>query len=454
LLGGYWKEKKAMDNSAMLKAINLVLLGVLVVPIKTEEPLLLSPYLKANNINGAQRDSMVPAQGPLRLFPPSHAGYLTVDEAAGNHMFFWFIKSLEPSAPLVMWLNGGPTVSSMLGLLWENGPATCKYPDKTDLQRNDYSWHRFANMLYIDNPTGTGFSYSENDNVRFQEEHITRELFSFMQQFFELFPEFKSREFYVGGQSYAGKYVPSLALHIHNMKLAGNDMPLTGIYLGGPLFDPHVQFIEIGRELLALGKITTTQFAEHERANENFLESNPGGISTLPTNTILNITLGPLMPYMMENTETEEYAGYDCVQAFMNKAEVKNKVHAGSENNFVVADNGAQQAFGAEFYVSTTSKLAVLMDNYKVLLYNGHDDGLVSTASVEAALAQAHWSKRNEYRGLNREWVKWGRDAGGYSLTGQFCRVVIYNSGHQVPHDQARSADQMMRDFIDHGCIQ
>jgi len=56
-----------------------------------------------------------------------------------------------------VWLTGGPGCSSMLALFYENGPYNIK--KDLSLTINPYSWNSFANLLFVDQPVGTGFSY-------------------------------------------------------------------------------------------------------------------------------------------------------------------------------------------------------------------------------------------------------------------------------------------------------
>ncbi|RKO84627.1 serine carboxypeptidase-domain-containing protein [Blyttiomyces helicus] len=67
----------------------------------------------------------------------------------GAYLFFWYIKSSTPSKDLVVWLNGGPGCSSMIGAFEENGPLRVSNSSTgPEWSRNPYSWDNAANILY------------------------------------------------------------------------------------------------------------------------------------------------------------------------------------------------------------------------------------------------------------------------------------------------------------------
>lgn len=76
----------------------------------------------------------------------------------GDDLFYWLFKSkTTPSTdPVVMWLTGGPGCASEVALFYENGPYTIN-KDMT-LNPNAQAWNKFSNLLYIDQPVGSGFS--------------------------------------------------------------------------------------------------------------------------------------------------------------------------------------------------------------------------------------------------------------------------------------------------------
>lgn len=80
---------------------------------------------------------------------------------------------------------------------------------------NNYSWHRNYSMLFIDQPVGTGFSYTDPSGYLKNVTQTSKQLFIALTQFLKMFPWLQKVEFYVTGESYAGKYIPSLGYEIY-----------------------------------------------------------------------------------------------------------------------------------------------------------------------------------------------------------------------------------------------
>ncbi|CAM9554051.1 unnamed protein product, partial [Phaeothamnion confervicola] len=111
------------------------------------------------------------------------AGYVPV---TGGKLFYWLFEAATSpeDAPLVIWLNGGPGCSSMDGLFLENGPF--KLRDASTLQTNPSSWHRTANMLYVDQPVGTGLSFTSTSDYADNEAEVDARFYEFLQTFFSI----------------------------------------------------------------------------------------------------------------------------------------------------------------------------------------------------------------------------------------------------------------------------
>ncbi|OON23147.1 serine carboxypeptidase [Opisthorchis viverrini] len=80
------------------------------------------------------------------------------------------------------------------------------------LDYNPYSWNKFANVLYLESPGGVGFSYVKDGNMTTDDDVTSLTNYHAMLSFMKKFPKYKGRDFYITGESYAGVYVPLLAV--------------------------------------------------------------------------------------------------------------------------------------------------------------------------------------------------------------------------------------------------
>ncbi|CAN0859680.1 Serine carboxypeptidase-like 20 [Linum grandiflorum] len=139
-------------------------------------------------------------------------------------MFYYFVTSeRNPSTdPVVLWLNGGPGCSSFDGFVYEHGPfkfeagkgkeANGELPT---LHLNPYAWSKVSSVIYLDSPTGVGFSFIHNTTLYSSTDTQTASnTHKFLLKWLKVFPEFRSNPFYLAGESYAGVYIPTLAAQI------------------------------------------------------------------------------------------------------------------------------------------------------------------------------------------------------------------------------------------------
>ncbi|KAG5252675.1 serine carboxypeptidase [Salix suchowensis] len=193
-------------------------------------------------VDSSADDKLLSLPGQPRVSFQQYAGYVTVDKSQNRALFFYFVEAeTDPaSKPLVLWLNGGPGCSSVgAGAFSEHGPF--RPSDGGSLVRNDYSWNKEANMLYLESPAGVGFSYSANQSFYdLVNDTITaQDNFVFLQNWFLKFPEYKNRDLFIAGESYAGHYVPQLADLIVKSGIKFN---LKGVALGNPLLEFSTDF--------------------------------------------------------------------------------------------------------------------------------------------------------------------------------------------------------------------
>ncbi|KAJ4792645.1 Carboxypeptidase [Rhynchospora pubera] len=195
-----------------------------------------------------------------------YSGYVTVNEESGRALFFWFFEAVEDpdSKPLVLWLNGGPGCSSVAyGVAEEVGPFHINRDGKS-VYLNPHSWNQVANMLFVDSPVGVGYSYSNNskDLVTNGDKRTAYDSLAFLEKWFERYPQFKGRELYLVGESYAGHYVPQLAQGIvHSQKSGGsNSINLKGYMVGNALTDDYHDHYGVFQFMWATGMISDQTF--------------------------------------------------------------------------------------------------------------------------------------------------------------------------------------------------
>ncbi|KAL6562149.1 Serine carboxypeptidase-like 31 [Orobanche gracilis] len=170
-----------------------------------------------------------------------YAGYITVNKKMGRALFYWFYEATSHAddKPLVLWLNGGPGCSSVgYGATQEIGPFQMRANGRS-LNSNAFSWNTEANLLFMESPIGVGFSYTNTsgDYDNLGDEFTAKDAYAFLQKWFLMFPSYRTRMFFIAGESYAGKYVPELAEVIIDNNKNSSFINLKGILLGNPETD-------------------------------------------------------------------------------------------------------------------------------------------------------------------------------------------------------------------------
>ncbi|PVI00801.1 alpha/beta-hydrolase [Periconia macrospinosa] len=198
-------------------------------------------------------------------------GYFAVGE--NIHLWFWYFsaRSNSSTAPLVAWLNGGPGASSMIGLFQNNGP--CHFPANSSSSsptRNEQSFNNVANMLYIDQPAGAGFSYGTNDtevNAINSTPRAVPYVYDFLQAFLAHgeFAHLAERKFGVATASYGGHYGPELVRYIQERNENGRGQTkinLAGLAINNGLFDYGIQHPAMADYLLEKKVLDEEKYAE------------------------------------------------------------------------------------------------------------------------------------------------------------------------------------------------
>ncbi|KAF2164746.1 hypothetical protein M409DRAFT_67836 [Zasmidium cellare ATCC 36951] len=163
----------------------------------------------------------------------SYSGLLPIDHS--KELFFWFVPSTNPAAKdeITIWLNGGPGCSSLDGFFHENGPVVWQ-PGTFLPVPNTWAWSNLTNMVFIEQPVGTGFSQGKPNATN--ELDVANQFLPFWKNFVDLF-DLHNRKLYITGESYAGQYCPYIA----DAMLEKNDTKYFNVS-GMLIYDPSIQY--------------------------------------------------------------------------------------------------------------------------------------------------------------------------------------------------------------------
>lgn len=420
-------------------------------------PLILTPYIKQGNIELAQNLSQV--QLTEKLGFRSHAGFFTVHNKYNSNLYFWYFPPFSKleKAPVVLWLQGGPGGSSLFGLFEEIGPLRVK---KGGFALRKYNWAVNYHLIFIDNPVGTGFSFTDNDNGYCKDETcISIGLYNAMQQFYSLFPNLKPNDLYITGESYAGKYIPALGIKIHqeNLKNQEHRIKLKGMAIGNGYCDPINQ-LDYGDYLYQHGLIDGQQKMVFEKyqdqiaseiKNENWQAA--------------DILMDKLMDGEMTNfSYFREYTGYQYYYNFLktNDTEdmsiftnllqndnVRHSVHVGG----LPFNDGelVQLHLILDLLQSMAPVISELLNYYRIMFYNGQLDIVVAYPLTVNFLRNLNFSSSAEYETAERKIWYVGDEVAGYvKKAGNLTEVLVRNAGHMVPADQPKWAFNLITKFI------
>ncbi|XP_065202856.1 venom serine carboxypeptidase-like [Planococcus citri] len=412
------------------------------------EPLILTPLIKKGEINTAREKSCVTPLLP-NIF--SHSGYLTVNETANSNLFFWFFKQSSPewsSRPVILWLQGGPGSSSMFGLFTENGPFRVS---RGKLAKNKYSWTKHYNVLFIDNPIGTGFSFTDNYYVTTQQE-IGQHLFDALTQFFTMFPELRKNKFFISGESYAGKYLPALGYEIYKRNPKSSfPINLKGIFIGNGYTDPE-NMMDYAEHLHRLGLV--------DRREKLLMQQYEEDARILIRNTRWGDSFkaaGKARDYIYKFTNfsnlydyiDETFDGGDSYIEIMNDDEFRKTIHVGQ---IEYKDYSYQVYLHLKDEINRSMKPQIeeLLEVYPIMFFSGQLDIIVGHYLSSSFINQLHWSGADGYSEAKRNmWYVNDHLAGYYKTFSNLKEALIRDAGHMVPAKKPMFLLDLLCKFVD-----
>jgi cathepsin A (carboxypeptidase C) len=391
-----------------------------------------------------------------------------------SEYFFWLFESKSDPAndPLIMWLSGGPGCSSQLALFAENGPCSISQDGKTT-SINPSSWHNKANVMWVDQPAGTGFSTGFGTH---NEDGVADNMLMFLQGFFAKFPQYAKTKFYIFGESYAGHYIPAISHKIWEANKAGDGVhiPMAGIAIGNGLTNPEEQYkwyakmghdggVDVGGH--APGVYNGLVYGAMELATPACIESikvcNNGAFNaTACTVSAEGCNLATQIPYRLTgknpyNMKIKCEHGNLCydferIATYLNMKEVKDAL--GTKKGWGSCNMAVNLAFqlGGDWMVNYHTKLPDLLhDGVEVLIYAGDLDYICNWLGNKAWTKLLEWEGKDDFnKAADNDWQVSDKTVARLRTAKNFHFMQVFEAGHMVPMDQPEASLAMVNAFI------
>ncbi|KAL0480889.1 SCPL47 [Acrasis kona] len=392
----------------------------------------------------------LPTVTSWQALPEMFTGYLTASN--NNQIFYLMVKNDKPNAPVVVFLNGGPGCSSMVGAFLENGPFLL---ETTNLISNTESWHLEANMLYIDNPVGSGFSFNANPQPNYPSttEQSASDLSEAIKLIFaaDHFPELTNNPLYVFGESYGGRFAIALASSLAKYR------KVAGVGIGNAWINPDVQQNAYGLQAYAMGLSNYKSYVDlrglsekcHQLINNGQYQEAEKSYCSPLINKVLAAG-GDVNEYDFRTMGS--YQSLKQLETFLSQKNVGDALS--TKTNYVQCSQQTWQNFLPEFQSSYENELSKLLDGFnntiKVLVYNGQYDIRCATMGTSDYLRNLKWSGSSGFNYADKQtfYDSQNQTLGTFKSHKNLQQVVIYNAGHMAPMDQRQSTRVLLSRFI------
>ncbi|CAN8025257.1 unnamed protein product, partial [Ixodes persulcatus] len=379
-------------------------------------------------------------------------------------------QDIRDSAPLLLWLYGGPGKSSMWAQFLENGPVGINATGGLFKRSETLQVH--ASVIYLDQPAGAGLSiiktYTDPQYYAHTLEDMSDMIEKFMIQFLVFFPEYIGRSFYIAGESYGARAALGFGERMRCTPSESKiNLALSGLILGAgflaPIFDlvDSTEFLYQTSLLNDSGRATFTgtfvQMRELSKKNTTlalyllsttvFNLGRGGEKSLFQKLTGFKAQGNALYPFMPP--EVEAYIKYTNTSDFKGSLHVPHYLQIDSLRPMVAL------MLCQDLFADIQLKFISALENQNILLYTGQVDTLFPSMNFRQYFSTLQWTKKQEFENAGRNTWSTCRDhrrmAGYIESITNFSYAVVLRAGHHTTLDEPSSVYHLTSSFIKGG---
>ncbi|CAK0783932.1 hypothetical protein CVIRNUC_007135 [Coccomyxa viridis] len=366
------------------------------------------------------------------------SGYLPLANGTHDAIFYSYYTAQQPAAvnrkgsgpPIVVWLQGGPGCSSQFGNFYELGPYLVN--KSLQLAPNPGAWNRKYDLLFIDQPVGTGFSIAGEKGIPTDELEIAADIYVSLQLFFSKHKELQERPLFITGESYGGKYVPAIGHFILEMERAAGDprgigqalqhvreLPkratdlgpprfrLTGLAVGDGLTDPATQVLQHADTAFYMGMIDMNQRIQVSvmqlRAAQLIFEERWEEAHAQREELMGSIIRWSGVGTLEDFRRYRDYDADKLVDQYLNQPAVKRVLGVPQHVKFESCSETVGNALGPDVMKSVKPLIPDILQSVPVLLYQGQMDAQDGVASNEPWIYGLDWHGKDGFQAANRQ---------------------------------------------------
>ncbi|XP_042043088.1 serine carboxypeptidase-like 51 isoform X1 [Salvia splendens] len=414
-------------------------------------------------------------------------GYVQVRPKA--HMFWWYYRSPhrteDPNKPwpIILWLQGGPGASGVgIGNFEEIGPLD------TYLKPRNSTWLTKADLLFVDNPVGTGYSFVENLELLVKTDYeAADDLTTLLIEIFNKNETLQKSPLYIVAESYGGKYAVTLGLSALKAIQAGKlKLKLGGIALGDTWISPEDFVFSWGPLLKDVSRLDNNGLKKSNSIAEQikqqleagkFVEATESwsdleGVISSSSNSVdfYNFLLDSWMdPVSLSASELSQHISIRRYSRYLNSLRrdttdgdgdintlmngvIKKKLNIPQNVEWGGQSGSVFSALEGDFMKPRIDEVDQLLANgVNLTIYSGQLDVICSTKGTEAWVEKLKWSGLKTFLSMERTPMYCGKERITKGFTKSYKNLHFYwilGAGHFVPVDQPCVALSMINSIL------